>query len=619
MDLTNSMNAKTQSSRPVNPDNKSFTDYLQQRVCGSLLLFECNSEEILKIINELESGKASDISLTVLKKCATHISSHLSGFINTFIKSGTFPDILKVGKISPIFKKGDAQLFDNYRPISVIPIFGKIFEKVIYNRLYQFFQSNNAIFKNQFGFRKHHSTMHAINYSVEKIITDLEKRNHVIGIFIDLSKAFDTIDHNKLLIKLEHYGIRGLPLELLKNYLKNREQYTNFKGIDSKPCIVEYGIPQGSVLGPLLFLIYINDLKNSSQLGDFVLFADDTNIFVSGENEEEAYNNAQVVLDAVTLYMSSNQLHINMTKSVYMHFRPHLNQTDRLTCARARVPKSLKVNNLPLKQVTTVKFLGVIIDDQLTWEPHIEHLKVKLISSIIIIKRIKNFIPASEHLQLYNALFKSHMTYCISCWGGISKYKLESLFSVQKRCIRLLFGKEVNYDHSAYYETCARARTYEQHIAKKDFTLEHTKSIFNELNLLNLHNLHVYHTFLDLFKILKFQLPISVYELFILSPNETNMLLSLPKTRIELEKHNFVFQASSIWNAVIDQLLDACKTNKDGVIIPGSGECSDLSAPLSIIKKRLSNLLLRVQKLDTSKQLGWKENVEWHIENFFKY
>ena len=115
--------------------------------------------------------------------------------------------------------------------------------------------------------------------------------------------------------------------------------------------------------------------------------------------------------------------------------------------------KSLKVNNLPLKQVTTVKFLGVIIDDQLTWEPHIEHLKVKLISSIIIIKRIKNFIPASAYLQLYNALFKSHMTYCISCWGGISKYKLESLFSVQKRCIRLLFRKEVNYDHNEYYET----------------------------------------------------------------------------------------------------------------------------------------------------------------------
>ena len=140
-------------------------------------------------------------------------------------------------------------------------------------------------------------------------------------------------------------------------------------------------------------------------------------------------------------------------------------------------------------------------------------------------------------------MFKSHLTYCISSWGGIPKHKLDSLFSIQKRCIRLLFGKNVNFDHSAYYETCARARTYEQHKTKKNFVLEHTKAIFNELNLLNLHHLHIYHTFLDLFKILKYQLPISIHKLFVFSPNATNILLLLPKIRIELEKTNFIFQA----------------------------------------------------------------------------
>ena len=184
------MNTKLGSSQPVsqliNP-NRSFADYLGNRVCSSMFLQQCSSEEISNIINEFENKKASDISARVLKRVKDQISGHLSGFINNFMELGTFPKILKICNVSPIFKKGDFQLFDNYRPISVLPIFGKIFEKVLYNRLYSFF-------------RKNHSTSHAINYSVNKIISELQQRNHGIGIFIDLSKAFDTLDHSKLVI-----------------------------------------------------------------------------------------------------------------------------------------------------------------------------------------------------------------------------------------------------------------------------------------------------------------------------------------------------------------------------------------------------------------------------------
>ena len=160
-----------------------------------------------------------------------------------------------------------------------------MFEKIIYNRLYSFLASEGMMYKKQFGFRKYHSTAHELNYSINQIINELQQKKHVIGIFIDLSKAFDTIDHNKLLVKLEHYGIRGSCHKLLTNYLLKREQYINFKGTDSDVQEVEFGVPQGSELGPLLFLIYINDLVNSSTRGDFVLFADDTNIFVPGKNK----------------------------------------------------------------------------------------------------------------------------------------------------------------------------------------------------------------------------------------------------------------------------------------------------------------------------------------------
>ena len=318
------------------------------------------------------------------------------------------PKVLKNGVITPIHEKGRKDRIENYRPISTLPIFGKIFERILYRRIYNFVTSQNIISDSQFGFRTNHSTSHAIHHSIDFIKSCHARSMNVLGVFIDLSKAFDTIDHKILLNKLQKYGIRGTPYKLLKSYLSDRYQQVKIENHTSEKLLVKFGVPQGSVLGPLLFILYVNDLQRiciGKENVKFVLYADDTNIFIAFNKLTNASFMAQKILSQVNSHMVSNLLHINLDKSCFMYFPK--------ASILLKTDLKFSIGTTPIKEVTETRFLGVTFDTQLNWDAHITQLQKKLKVSFAAIQRISEYI-SSNHKNIYHTLFESHLSYCIS-------------------------------------------------------------------------------------------------------------------------------------------------------------------------------------------------------------
>ena len=321
-----------------------------------------------------------------------------------------------------------------------------------------------------------------------------------------------------------------------------------------------------------------------------------------GDTEKEAFDRANQVLNKVYLYMISNQLHINMGKCCYMYFQPKktFKSASRSRYCYPDFKPGLRINSQKIPQVHSTKFLGVVIDDRLSWEDHVSYLENKLKSSLVVIKRIMKYIPKSQYINIYNSLFLSHLTYGISTWGGIPHYKLEKLFVIQKRCIRLLFGKKHSFDHGEYYKTCARSKTFQEHMGPRDFCLEHTKPLFEEHKLLTIHSLYYKHVFIEIFKIIKFREPRGLFEnIFICSNDHNNRIILKPiikHNKIPATEQSFLFKSCKIWNTFAKDVLEKNKINGSlGYIVPGEEANSDLSTSVAFIKDRLAKLLLGKQ------------------------
>ena len=304
-----SVGPDTEKSVPKVP-NMSPTMFLKNRNQFNLIIAHISEQEILDIIKSLankSSGPAS-IPLRLLTIVADLIVVPLCRIINLSFNCGVFPDVLKVAKVIPLHKGGSTQEVNNFRPISLLSIFDKIIEKLMHKRLYHFLETHNILYEKQFGFRKKNSTAHSLIEITEKIKESIDKGLYGCGIFIDLKKAFDTVNHNILLTKLEHYGVRGSVLKWFESYLTNRKQFVFYNGVSSDIASISCGVPQGSVLGPLLFLIYVNDLPNVSDKLMFFLFADDTNIYYESDNLLELEKTVNKELKLLSLWLNLNRL-----------------------------------------------------------------------------------------------------------------------------------------------------------------------------------------------------------------------------------------------------------------------------------------------------------------------
>ena len=243
---------------------------------------------------------------------------------------GIVPKSVKCSLISPVYKSEDKMLVTNYRPVAVLPCFSKILEKLMFIRLISFIEKHKILYQDQYGFRKNHSTEMAIINLTTKITEAIENKKFTIGIFLDLSKAFDTVDHSILINKLEYYGIRGIALEWFKSYLSDRSQIVKFHEHRSNMETITCGVPQGSVLGPLLFLLYVNDIHRSSKILSFILFADDTNIFNSHSDISTLTNTTNEELKKVAEWLRANKLSLYLKKTQFIIFKAKNKKTEQL-------------------------------------------------------------------------------------------------------------------------------------------------------------------------------------------------------------------------------------------------------------------------------------------------
>ena len=497
--------------------NVHFSDYLDGNY-PDLTFSLVSVDEISNIIKTMnDSGPGpDDVSIKLIKEGSDILAPIITKLVNNCLTTGNYPRSMKVAKIVPVFKGGERNKPDNYRQISILCSLNKIIEKVIYNQLLQHAENNHILVPEQFGFRKGKSTSDAILHFLKNIHDNNNQFKYTAALMIDLAKAFDSVNLEILVEKLKFYGVTGIPLKLLRNYLTDRKQYTFVNGLKSPLISTSRGVPQGSILGPLLFLYFINDFVKSSNSLLFSIFADDTCGLISSNCINEL---RRIIIDElinVNKWLKANQITANIKKTHFIIF-----------CGRLKNNFSIRItfNNKTIAQKPVTKMLGVLIDENLNWSEHIMYVNKKVSKVNGILYKLSKFLNSNTLKTIYNSLIYPHLQYGNLAWGNAAAKYINKLFISQKRAIR-------NICHAGY--------------------LDHTNNLFKNNMLLKINEIHC----LECVKFVKKELSKPNSEFFSIRENnhgmalrnELQMHVNLPQPRSELSRKFITYSGANIWN-----------------------------------------------------------------------
>ena len=379
----------------------------------SVFRFDVIEEEnVLKLLTSLDPNKAvgmDDIGGKILRAVASGISRSLASLFNASLRCGHLPREWKSAHVTPVYKGGDGQLVGNYRPVSVLPVVVKVFEKIVYRQLYNYLQENNVLSPLQFGFRPGHTTQDVVVSMVDEWRKALDEDKLVGSIMLDLSKAFDSVDHGIVLRKLDRYGVRGDELMWFRGYLDGRRQRVCVGEAKSNWCDVLKGVPQGSILGPLLFILYANDLPQAVQQCRVKQYADDTTLSHVSRDVADLENGLTNDFESVVRWVDTNKLRLNVKK------------TQLLLMSRKRREHELehvqvRIGGQEIARSKMVKCLGVVIDDGLKWHGHIAKVRKKCFAGLAKLRRLRDVLPVITKRRIYNAMVLPHLDYCSVVW-----------------------------------------------------------------------------------------------------------------------------------------------------------------------------------------------------------